>query len=321
MNTPFVLGIDVGKQNLQATLLDTQRRDQPLWCEEFRNAPAGIKALLGRLPVGTVLVVEPTGHYSEAVVRGGWEAGHTVLMASPRKARHYLQARLDRVKTDRVDSRGLAEYGASVNLAPFELKEPQVERALELLNQRRLAADSLSRFRQQVRDSKYPAEAMRQAIEALRATVTELDRQLAEERRQNPALEPARRLLQVPGFGPLISFALCVRLNQRPFARADSFVAFCGLDVTVHQSGNSRAPGHISHEGEPELRRLLYLAAMGAVRTKAGPFKAEYERLQATGRCRTEALCIIARKLARLAWSLHRHGTSYDPTKVFGPRP
>ena len=119
----------------------------------------------------------------------------------------------------------------------------------------------------------------------------------------------------------MISFALCVRLNQKAFVRADSFVAFCGLDVTVHQSGQHRAPGRLSHEGEPELRRLLYVAAMAAVRCQGQPFKAEYERLQATGRCRTEALCIIARKLARLAWSLHRHGAAYDPQRVYSARP
>lgn len=319
MYASFVLGIDVSKQHLQATLVDGQEPDRPLWSEEFKNAPVGIRVLLRRLPTDTVLVVEPTGRYSEAVVRDGWAAGFRVLLASPRKARHYLRSRLPRAKTDKVDSHGLAEYGASVKLPPFELKEPSVEHVLELLSARRLVAQCLSRLKQQARELKHVPEATRASLASLADNLKQLARQLAAEAKADPALEPTRRLRQVPGFGPLLSVALCVRLNQKPFARADSFVAFCGLDVTVSHSGNCRAPGHLSHEGEPELRRLLYLAAMAAVRCKGAPFRAEYERLQAKGRCRTEALCIIARKLARLAWSLHRHGTAYDPLRVYGP--
>jgi hypothetical protein len=61
----------------------------------------------------------------------------------------------------------------------------------------------------------------------------------------------------------------------------------------------------------------LYLAAQSNLRSKDSPFSAQYEKERAKGLSSTAALCAVARKLARLAWSLHKHGTSYDPSRVY----
>ena len=93
MYAAFVLGIDVSKQHLQATLVAGWRPDQPEWSGEFKNTPQGVRVLLRKLPADTALVVEPTGRYAETIVREGWAAGFRVLLASPRRARHYLRSR------------------------------------------------------------------------------------------------------------------------------------------------------------------------------------------------------------------------------------
>ncbi len=43
---------------------------------------------------------------------------------------------------------------------------------------------------------------------------------------------------------------------------------------------------------------------------------AEYARERAKGLSSTAALCAVARKIARLCWSLHKHGTRYDVSRV-----
>ena len=75
----------------------------------------------------------------------------------------------------------------------------------------------------------------------------------------------------------------------------------------------------LTKQGDGELRRLLYLAAQANLRSRNSPFKAQYERERAKGLSSTAALaalCAVARKLARLAWSLHKHGSTYDPNRV-----
>jgi transposase len=107
------------------------------------------------------------------------------------------------------------------------------------------------------------------------------------------------------------------RLRARSFSHPDQFVAYCGLDVRVRQSGKKSGQLGLSKQGEAELRRLLFLAAQASLRGKGSPFAAQYERERAKGLSSTAALCAVARKLARLSWSLVTHGTSYDPDRVY----
>ena len=55
------------------------------------------------------------------------------------------------------------------------------------------------------------------------------------------------------------------------------------------------------------------------MRTKDSPFRAQYDRERAKGLPKTAAYCAVARKMARLCWSLHKHGSAYDPQRVGRP--
>lgn len=91
--------------------------------------------------------------------------------------------------------------------------------------------------------------------------------------------------------------------------------------VAIRQSGKKNGQRGLTKQGDAELRRLLYLAAQANLRTKDSPFKAHYERERAKGLSSTAALCAVARKLARLCWSLAKHGTTYDANRVYQQNP
>jgi transposase len=106
-------------------------------------------------------------------------------------------------------------------------------------------------------------------------------------------------------------------LLDKQFTRPDQFVAYVGLDIRVHQSGQRHGQFGLSKHGDAELRRLLYLAAMAAASsTRDPPFAERYAREQAKGLAKTAALNTVARKLAKVAWPIVTHGTSYDPKRV-----
>ncbi|MEP7156025.1 MAG: hypothetical protein ABI905_09640 [Betaproteobacteria bacterium] len=67
-------------------------------------------------------------------------------------------------------------------------------------------------------------------------------------------------------------------------------------------------------DGPAELRRLLYNAAMSAARTAV--WKPLYQRELAKGLSTTAALNILARKLLRIAFSLFKHATNFDPAII-----
>ena len=64
------------------------------------------------------------------------------------------------------------------------------------------------------------------------------------------------------------------------------------------------------------MRRLLYVAAMAAAKTKL--WKPVYEQYRAKGLSTTAALVVIVivRRIARTAWSVYSHKTEFDPKRV-----
>jgi hypothetical protein len=73
----------------------------------------------------------------------------------------------------------------------------------------------------------------------------------------------------------------------------------------------------LSKEGDAELRRLFFCCAQSTLRHRDNPFKAQYARERKKGLTSTGALNAVARKLARLCWSMVHHGTNYDPVRVY----
>lgn len=61
---------------------------------------------------------------------------------------------------------------------------------------------------------------------------------------------------------------------------------------------------------------LLFLCASASLRAKDPVFKEQCEREKAKGLPTTAALCAVARKIAKVCWSIARHGTDYDPARV-----
>ena len=83
---------------------------------------------------------------------------------------------------------------------------------------------------------------------------------------------------------------------------------YAGLDVTVNQSDQRRAPGHISRQGPPALRWALYEAAQVARRGERSPDRAYY--LATKDRIGGNRACIaVARKLLKRSYhTLHELG-------------
>jgi transposase len=203
-----------------------------------------------------------------------------------------------------------------VTLKPFVLKEEALERLSQLLGARRLLASSRAAFRQQAAALPYARRALQPAIRALAQQIRGLDQDLARRARQQPAIA---QLQAVPGIGPISAATLAVRLKSSIFASYDQFVAYVGLDLRVSESGAHRGRRRVSHHGDAELRRLLYLCAQASVRTKGSPFAVQYQRELAKGLAPTQALCAIARKMAKVTWALVRTGAPYDPDRVYQP--
>jgi transposase len=236
----------------------------------------------------------------------------------------FLKSVQSRAKTDKLDACGLALYGLSCQgtshaLAPYPLKS-EMQDELDQLSincfARRGLSQSLCELQARQRELPRAAATLQPAVLALQEQITQADRQIAGLTKA-PELQAVQELQKVPVIGPVTAATLVSRLSGRSFSHSDQFVAYCGLDVRVRQSGKKSGQLGLSKQGEAELRRLLYLAAQASLRAKGSPFKAQYEKERAKGLSSTAALCAVARKMARLSWSLVHHGSTYDQQRVY----
>jgi transposase len=310
-----MIGIDVSKDTIACSLVEASSQER-LWYLTLPNTPAGVATLLEKTPPDTPWVLEPTGRYSTRVVQQAYQAGQSVRLAPPRQARAFLQSLQSRAKTDKLDSLGLARFGLSRPLPPYPVKEAALETIDQLLSARKGLSNSVSRLQLQQKELPEAAPFLKEAITDLKQRMRQLDQEIARLSKQNPAMAAAQEIQKVPGIGPVTAAAVTARLAAKSFSHPDQFVAYIGLDVDKRESGKRKGERGLTHQGDAELRRLLYVCAQANQRCKSSPFKQQYARERAKGLSSTAALCAVARKLARLCWSLHKHGTVYDAARV-----
>ena len=89
--------------------------------------------------------------------------------------------------------------------------------------------------------------------------IARLERTIAKLARQD---DTARRLMSIPGFGPITASAMAASVQDASsFAGPREFAAFLGLTPKQSSSGGKPRLGRISKMGNRELRKLLVVGA------------------------------------------------------------
>jgi transposase len=153
-------------------------------------------------------------------------------------------------------------------------------------------------------------------LRGLQDEVEALDREIVARAKSDDA---ARRLMTVPGIGPLIATAIeALAPPPETFRSGRDFAAWIGLTPVQRSTGGKQRLGRTSRMGERTLRRLLIIAASGVVRwakRKGVPANSWLARMLAR---KPPMLVIVAlaNKNARVAWALIAKGGIYRAPTV-----
>jgi transposase len=148
-------------------------------------------------------------------------------------------------------------------------------------------------------------------IAMLGEQIAALDRRVRDRARED---ETARRLMSIPGVGPVCATAL-EALAPRPetFARGRDFAAWLGLTPRQNSSGGKARLGGISRMGQRDLRRLLIIGSMAVVRWAArrGAATGSWLARMMSKKPRMLVAIALANRIARIAWALMAKGGVY----------
>lgn len=167
-------------------------------------------------------------------------------------------------------------------------------------------------------DSGLPAEALATLdvlVAALRHLETEIGKLDAEISRRAKGNEVARRLMTIPGIGPLIATALAT-LAPPPeiFRKGRDFAAWLGLTPRQHSTGGKQRLGATTKMGERSLRRLLIIGANSVIIKRHVHASAQPGTWLGGMLTRKPPMLVrvaLANKMARIVWALMAHGDVY----------
>ncbi|MGF6439863.1 transposase [Paraburkholderia youngii] len=145
-------------------------------------------------------------------------------------------------------------------------------------------------------------------IEALSHDIAEIEHRLAARRRED---EAARRLMAIPGVGPLsVTAAIATIGDAHTFRSGREFAAFLGLVPRQSGTGGRIRLLGISKRGDVYLRTLLIHGAR-AVLAHHKPLAEPLQR-QLPRRPFNVVVVALANKMARTIWALLAHGRTYQ---------
>lgn len=122
-----------------------------------------------------------------------------------------------------------------------------------------------------------------------------------------------RLLASIPGIGDWTATILSLELGD--IARFDNdraLIAWAGLDPHEDRSGDGVVRRGISHRGNSDVRRALFMPALTAARRNVA-VAALWERLVARGKPRLVAAVACMNKLLRIGYAVVVSGREFDP--------
>jgi transposase len=148
-------------------------------------------------------------------------------------------------------------------------------------------------------------------LQALDDRIAGLDREIAQRAKED---ETARRLMTIPGVGPVTATALAALAPPaETFKRGRDFAAWVGLTPSQHSTGGKQKLGATSKMGERTLRRLLILGASGVLRWAArnGAPAGSWIARMVSRKPPMLVRVALANKMARVIWALMAKGGIY----------
>ena len=308
LNERIAVGIDISKAKLDIFHGGLQQH------REFAYSPAGITELTAwLLESGTVdlVVLEASGGYEMRLWQALCTANVPTARINPKRARDFARALGVLAKTDKIDARMLALFGATLSIEPDQPKEKDLQEMEAWLTRRQQLVEM--RVAEQNRKRLASTDIQKRIDLHLRQLQREIDRidnHLAEQIRQHPAWNEKLALLDgLKGVGANTRAWLIAALPELGQLNRRQIAALVGLAPMAHESGTYKGRRRI-YGGRSAVRTALFLATLSAVRHDRR-MKDFYQRLVQAGKPKKVALVAAMRKLLTIINAVFRSGEPY----------
>jgi len=140
--------------------------------------------------------------------------------------------------------------------------------------------------------------------------ILEMDRRVRTSARST---EVGRRLMEIPGVGPLLASAIVAAVpDPSAFKSGRSLAAWIGLVPRQNSSGGKDRLGSITKKGDRYLRQLLVVGALAVIRYAQRHGTRRPWLVQLLARRKTKIAAVaLANKMARMIWAMMMSGERF----------
>ena len=309
--THSIAGIDVSARVLDISIASMTG---DFASSSFANEDDAIKKLIKMFlkhGVQTV-VLEATGGLELRVWRALEKAGIAVAQVNPRQIRDFAKSTGELAKTDKIDARIIARYGAVMRPRISTLPSENMMEIKSLATRRRqlteiLKAEKNRRTRSQ---SRLAAKDIDELIADLEKRIAKLQDEIKRLIEMDRTLADKRDLLtSMTGVGQVTAYTLISELPELGNLGRSQIAKLAGLAPLNDDSGTRRGVRYI-WGGRAVVRQPLYMAATAA-RQHCPPFKRYFERLLAKGKPYKVAMIALMRKMLTILNAMVKTNTRF----------
>jgi transposase len=303
-----IVGIDVSKDRLDVHVRPSGE------VLVFSRDGGGVEALIERLTTLSpqLVAVEATGGFETIVAASLAAAGQPVVVVNPAQVRAFSKALGQRAKTDPIDAGVIAHFAEATKPPVRALPDADTLMLADLVARRRqIIAMIVAEKQREKRASRRMKSSIARLLKALKAELSEIDRDLDTTVRGSPAWREKEDLLaSVPGVGPTTARTLIAELPELGSLGRRQIAALVGLAPFTRQSGRWRGKSFIGG-GRATVRTTLFMAAIVAARWNP-VLKPFHQRLIQAGKPKMVAIIAVARKLLTILNAILRNRSPWQ---------
>lgn len=310
-------GIDVSHTTLDVCY---QNNRGELFHLKVGNNQKGFEKILEHTGPSYHFVMEATGVYYIRLAFFLHEKGCQLSVVNALSIKRFIQMHLERNKTDKKDAAWICRFAIEQRPPSWEMPDSAYFESKQLYNTIREYTEQIKRFNNQLHSLRLLPIPSKDTIKSLEKMKQQLEKEVTNLEHKLETLLQSWQPAQLKSVGSIKGIgkratAMLIIFTQgfKNTHSARQLIGFAGLSPTQYSSGTSiRGTARIYKRGGKELRDVLYMCAMNALKTNAA-CKALYERLREKGKTGKQALMAVCNKLLKQVFAVVKSGDLYQP--------
>jgi transposase len=317
-----IIGIDMGKENFELTLLEEGKK---MTQHQVENNLKAIATMFRKIKIDfsqTLICLEHTGIYNNHLLDYLHRHSAQVWLENPIHIKRSLG--LVRGKNDRIDAQRIATF-AQLHQSQAKLWNPrrEVVEALKLLMGQRSrllkAKKALEMPMSEAKEFclkqyiKLLKDTCKTTLKAIRLDIQKINKEIKQIINSDGRLkELFSYVTSVPNVGTIVGTAIIVSTNEfKTISDPRKFACHCGVAPFEHTSGISiRGKTRVSHIADKELKKIIHLAALGST-SRPGELRNYFERKVAEGKNKMSVINAIRNKLIHRVFACVRDAKKF----------